>query len=90
MLQVVIVVIGSEGPPANNGARAGHRPSPVRDLAGQWLGHHVMYFHHDQTAELQHRVPGQSTRTVVGKQIMWKVRAEMVRLGITEDGWTPA
>jgi hypothetical protein len=35
-------------------------------------------------------VPGQATRTVVGKQIMWKVRAEMGRLGITEDGWTPA
>jgi hypothetical protein len=25
-------------------------------------GLYVVYFHHDQTAELQHRVPGQPTR----------------------------
>ncbi len=53
-------------------------------------GRYVMYFHDDQTAELQHRVLGQATRTVVYRQIMWKVRAELRVLGITEDGWVPA
>jgi hypothetical protein len=53
-------------------------------------GRYVLFFHHDQAAELQHRVPGQPTRTLISKQIMWKVRAAMVELGITEDGWAPA
>jgi hypothetical protein len=48
-----------------------------------------MYFHDDQTAELQHRILGQATRTVVYRQIIWKVRAELRVLGITEDGWIP-
>ena len=53
-------------------------------------GVYVLFFHHDRHAELQHRAPGPATRTVIGKHIVWRVRAEMVAMSITEDGWTPA
>ena len=53
-------------------------------------GLYVLYLHHDQTAELQHRIPGHIARTLIPKQIMYRVRAAMVELGIAEDGWSPA
>ena len=50
----------------------------------------TLYWHHDGSAELWHRPAGKPQRCVIGKQIMYQVRAEMADCGITEDGWTPA
>jgi hypothetical protein len=55
-------------------------------------GLYTMRWYEDQTAELWHQpVPGRpgGGGCIVGRQVMWRVRAAMVERGITEDGWTP-
>jgi hypothetical protein len=52
-------------------------------------GLYLLYWHEDQTAELWHRIPGQPTRCLIGQQVLWKVRQEMTKRGISEDGWSP-
>jgi hypothetical protein len=52
-------------------------------------GTYVLYWHHDQTADLWHRLPGQPTHCLIGRQILGLVRREMARRGISEDGWSP-
>jgi hypothetical protein len=53
-------------------------------------GLYTMRFYDDQTAELWHQLAGQMASCIVGRQVMWRVRREMERRGIGEDGWTPA
>ncbi len=52
-------------------------------------GLYVLYMHHDQTADLWYRAAGQPTHCLIGRQILWKLRAEMTRQGISEEGWSP-
>ena len=52
-------------------------------------GTYLLYWHEDQTADLWHRIPGQPTHLLIGRQVMWKVRAELAQRGITEHGWSP-
>jgi hypothetical protein len=53
---------------------------------GAW----TLYWHEDGTAELWHRPAGRPMRCVVGRQMLYRVRAKMVELRVTEDGWVPA
>lgn len=53
-------------------------------------GRYTMRFYEDHTAELWHQPAGGQTYRLIGKQIMWKVRAAMAERGITEDTWTPS
>ena len=65
---------------------------PIRSVAtkpdvdgGTW----TLYWHEDGAAELWHRPAGKPMVCVIGRQIMYRVRAEMAERGITEEGWTP-
>jgi len=53
-------------------------------------GRYLVYLHENYQAELRHRQPGKPIQCLAGKQSMYRVRAAMATLGITEDGWTPS
>jgi hypothetical protein len=52
-------------------------------------GAYLLYWYQDQTADLWHQVPGRPGYCLIGRQVIWKVRAEMAQHGIAEDGWSP-
>jgi hypothetical protein len=52
-------------------------------------GRYTMRFYEDHTAEMWHQPSGGQAYCLIGKQIMWRVRAAMAERGITEDTWTP-
>jgi len=63
---------------------------PIRSVAtkpdgecGAWTPR----WHEDGTAELWHRPAGRTMYRLIGRQIMYRLRAAMAERGITEDSW---